>query len=152
MRTRSGNSNVAGITPTIVYGSPFTLMVFPIAAESPEYMSRQSGKLSTAVAGAPDSLSLGRKVRPSIGRTPSTSKMVEVTRDAPTRSGRSPALTVAVPRVKPPKISKDVCRAAYRSKSPSATPASTMCRLTSVWEMYAMRDGSRNGSPMMSVP
>ncbi len=61
-----------GSTPTIVCGKPPSVMLRPITSGSPPIRLRQ--KFSVTIATSAVSSSLGKKVRPRIGRTPSTSK------------------------------------------------------------------------------
>ena len=61
-----------GITPIMVLGTPFSVMLCPSTAGSEFRRLRQ--KFSVTITTSPFDSSSGRNVRPSIGRMPSRSK------------------------------------------------------------------------------
>ena len=99
-------ANSGGITPITSYGSPSSNSFCPMAAGDPLKRRAQKSWLSTATLGPPDWSSSGLYPRPSLGRTPSTSKNEAVVRAARRRTGSpAPVSTYDAP-VAPPTFSK----------------------------------------------
>ena len=67
------------MTPTIVEGSPLTLIVFPVTAGSEPNRFCQSLLLMIATEGLPGSSSVAGKARPRAGLTPNTRKKLAET-------------------------------------------------------------------------
>jgi hypothetical protein len=83
------NTKPGASTPTMVAGSPSTVMRRPIARASPSNRLRHAACDSTATCSAAGSESRGSIVRPSAARAPSTRKKSPMA---------SPVLTISAPR------------------------------------------------------
>ena len=82
----------AGMTPTTTYASPSMRIARPTTDGSAPYRRVHNPWLRTTTRSRPGCSSSREKVRPSAGRTPSTSKKLAVTRTPATCSGSDPPL------------------------------------------------------------
>ena len=140
-----------GTTPTTVYRDPSSRMSLPTTARSALKRVRQNGSLKTTTLARRLS-SEGRKVRPTMALTPSTSKTPAVThwRETVSAVPSAPAITMPPTPGTNPAMRSNVRVRSFQSRRLSgATPS--RCDRSVCSQIITRRSGSGNGRGRSSV-